>query len=297
MDFEKELQYRATDVERILVRYLPKEEGYQKTVFQAMNYSVMVGGKRIRPILMEETSKLFGGTTAALAPFMAAIEMIHSYSLVHDDLPAMDNDRYRRGNLTTHAKFGEAMGILAGDGLLNFAFETALRAFDEDPLHADRIIRALQVLAAKAGPDGMVGGQVADVEEEKQNGISRSRIDFIYEKKTACLIEAAMMIGAILEGADEEHVRIMENIGHKIGLAFQIRDDILDVEGDAKVLGKDTHQDEKNQKVTYVVFEGLEKSKTEVTRLSDEAVTELLSLPYENRFLTKLLEFLVHRVK
>ena len=297
MDFQKELDYRASDVDRVIVKYLPKVEGYQKTVFEAMRYSILVGGKRVRPILMEETYKLFGGKSKALEPFMAAIEMIHSYSLVHDDLPAMDNDMLRRGNPTTHAQYGEAMGILAGDGLLNFAYETALKAFDEAPLDATAIVRALKVLSNKSGVYGMVGGQVADVEEVKQNGISRNRIDFIYSMKTAALIEAAMMIGSILGGADDEQVSIIEGVAHKIGLAFQIQDDILDVEGDEAVLGKEIGQDSKNQKVTFISFEGMDRAKAEVTYLSDEGITELLKLPYENRFLTKLLEFLVHREK
>ena len=297
MDIQKEFEYRATDVERIQVKYLPKESGYQKTVFEAMNYSLMVGGKRLRPILMEETFKLFGGTTKAIEPFMAAIEMIHNYSLVHDDLPEMDNDMLRRGNPTTHAKFGQAMGVLAGDALLNYAFETALTAFDVETEHPERVVAAMKVLAHKAGVYGMIGGQVVDVEEEKQNGISHNRIDFVYEHKTGALIEASMMIGAILAGADEEHVKIMEEVGSKIGLAFQIQDDILDVEGDEKVLGKEVGQDARNCKVTYVLFEGMEKSKRDVIDLSDEALSKLLSLSYENRFLTKLLEFLVHREK
>ncbi len=297
MDIEKEMLYRATDVERILVRYLPKEEGYQKTVLEAMNYSVMVGGKRLRPILMEESFKLFGGTSKAVEPMMAAIEMIHNYSLVHDDLPAMDNDMLRRGNPTTHAKFGEAMGILAGDALLNYAFETALLAFDEEKEHPERVVRALKVLSTKAGVYGMIGGQVVDVEEDQQNGISHNRIDFIYENKTAALIEAPLMIGAILAGASDEEVALMEQVGHKIGLAFQIQDDILDVEGDEKIVGKEIGQDARNQKVTYVVFEGLEKSKRDVKALSDEGLSLLLSLSYQNRFLIKLLEYLVHREK
>lgn len=297
MDFQKELDYRATEVDRILVKYLPTEEGYQKTIFEAMRYSVLVGGKRIRPILMEETYKLFGGTSKALEPFMAAIEMIHSYSLVHDDLPAMDNDRLRRGNLTTHARFGEAIGVLAGDGLLNYAYETALRAFDDAPEDAEAIIWSLKVLSKKAGVFGMVGGQVVDIEEEKQNGISRNRLDFVYSMKTAALIEAAMMVGAILGGASAEQVKTIESVGHKIGLAFQIQDDILDVEGDEKVLGKETGQDVKNQKATWISFEGLERARQDVTKLSDEGITELMSLSYENRFLTKLIEFLVHREK
>ncbi len=296
MDINKELAYKASEADQMIYKFLPAEKGYQKTVFEAMNYSVLAGGKRIRPILMTETFKLFGGTSQALAPFAAAMEMIHTYSLVHDDLPAMDNDKLRRGKPTTHAKFGEAMGILAGDGLLNYAFETALTALDIEPDNK-AIHKALQVLAKKAGIFGMIGGQVVDVESEKQYGISKNRLDFIYQLKTGALIEGAMMIGAILGGATAEEVDTIEQVAAKIGLAFQIQDDILDVVGDQEILGKTIGSDEKNQKATYVIFEGLEKAKAEVSDLTDEAIELLHTLPYENVFLTELLRWMVLRDK
>lgn len=296
MDINKEIAYKASDMDRVIYRYLLVEEGYQATIFQAMNYSILAGGKRIRPILMMETYKLFGGSSKAIEPFVAAIEMIHTYSLVHDDLPAMDNDMLRRGKPTTHAKFGEAMGILAGDALLNYAFETALTALEAEPGNP-AVARALQILARKAGVYGMIGGQVADVEAEKQYGISKNRLDFIYQLKTGALIEAAMMIGAVLGGANEEEVAQIESVAAKIGLAFQIQDDVLDVVGDEEVLGKTVGSDEKNQKATYVVFEGLEKAKEDVARLTEEAVKILRDLPYENRFLTELLRWMVLREK
>ncbi|MDD6192780.1 MAG: polyprenyl synthetase family protein [Lachnospiraceae bacterium] len=296
MDINKELAYKASDVDGMIYKYLPAEKGYQKTVLQAMNYSILAGGKRIRPILMTETFKLFGGASEILAPFVAAIEMIHTYSLVHDDLPAMDDDEFRRGKPTTHAKFGETMGILAGDGLLNYAFETALSALDIEPGNP-RVAKALQVLANKSGVYGMIGGQVVDVESEKQYGISKNRLDFIYELKTGALIEASMMIGAILGGASSEEVDKIEQVAKKIGLAFQIQDDVLDVIGDKETLGKNVGSDEKNQKPTYVIFEGLEKSKQEVKTLTEEAITILQELPYENPFLTELLRWMVLRDK
>ena len=296
MDINKELAYKASEVDGMIYKYLPAEKGYQKTVLQAMNYSILAGGKRIRPILMAETFKLFGGASEILAPFVAAIEMIHTYSLVHDDLPAMDDDELRRGKPTTHAKFGEAMGILAGDGLLNYAFETALGALDIEPGNP-RVAKALQVLANKSGVYGMIGGQVVDVESEKQYGISKNRLDFIYELKTGALIEASMMIGAILGGASSDEVDKIEQVARKIGLAFQIQDDVLDVIGDQETLGKNVGSDEKNQKVTYVIFEGLEKSKQEVKSLTEEAITILQELPYENPFLTELLRWMVLRDK
>lgn len=282
----------------MIYRVLPAEKGYQKTVFQAMNYSVLAGGKRIRPILMLETYKLFGGSNKAIESFVAAIEMIHTYSLVHDDLPAMDDDELRRGKLTTHAKFGEAMGVLAGDGLLNYAFEIALDTLDETKGADNRaVIRSLKVLAKKAGIYGMIGGQVVDVEAEKQYGISKNRLDFIYELKTGALIEAAMMIGAILGGATDEEVEQIEEVAKKIGLAFQIQDDVLDVIGETETIGKSVGSDEKNQKATYVVFEGLEKAKQEVADLTDDAIAILQELPYENPFLTELLRWMVLRDK
>ena len=298
MDINKEIAYKASDADRMIYRVLPAEKGYQKTVFQAMNYSVLAGGKRIRPILMLETYKLFGGSNKAIESFVAAIELIHTYSLVHDDLPAMDDDELRRGKLTTHAKFGEAMGVLAGDGLLNYAFEIALDTLDETKGADNRaVIRSLKVLAKKAGIYGMIGGQVVDVEAEKQYGISKNRLDFIYELKTGALIEAAMMLGAILGGATDEEVEQIEDVAKKIGLAFQIQDDVLDVIGETETIGKSVGSDEKNQKATYVVFEGLEKAKQEVADLTDDAIAILQELPYENPFLTELLRWMVLRDK
>ena len=200
--FMEELQQKVEHINNVLEKFLPAEEGQQRIIFEAMNYSVRAGGKRLRPILMEETYHMFGGSSAVIEPFMAAIEMIHTYSLVHDDLPAMDNDEYRRGKKTTHAVYGEAMGILAGDALLNLAYETAAKAFDMEVTDA-RVARAFTVLAKKAGVYGMVGGQVVDVESEKSDDcpITREKLDFIYRLKTGALIESSMMIGAILAWA------------------------------------------------------------------------------------------------
>ena len=179
--FMEELQQKVEHINNVLEKFLPAEEGQQRIIFEAMNYSVRAGGKRLRPMLMEETYHMFGGSSAVIEPFMAAIEMIHTYSLVHDDLPAMDNDEYRRGKKTTHAVYGEAMGILAGDALLNMAYETAAKAFDMEVTDA-RVARAFTVLAKKAGVYGMVGGQVVDVESEKSDDcpITREKLDFIY---------------------------------------------------------------------------------------------------------------------
>lgn len=296
--FMEELQQKVEHINNVLEKFLPVEEGQQSIIFEAMNYSVRAGGKRLRPILMEETYHMFGGSSAVIEPFMAAIEMIHTYSLVHDDLPAMDNDEYRRGKKTTHAVYGEAMGILAGDALLNLAYETAAKAFDMEVADA-RVARAFTVLAKKAGVYGMVGGQVVDVESEKSDDcpITREKLDFIYRLKTGALIESSMMIGAILAGASSDEVSRVEQIAAKLGLAFQIQDDVLDVTSTLEVLGKPVGSDEKNNKATYVTFEGLDKAVSDVERISKEAEEQLDDLGYDDAFLKELFEYLIHREK
>lgn len=296
LDIKSELSNRATEAEKIIYKFLPEVNGMQRTIFDAMKYSVMAGGKRLRPVLMNETFKLFGGEGDAVNCFMAAMEMIHTYSLVHDDLPSMDNDMLRRGKPTTHAVYGEGMGVLAGDALLNYAFETAIKSFEDTTTPTELKVKALQILARKAGVYGMIGGQVVDVESEKnQSEMTEEKIDFIYELKTGALIEASMEIGAVLAGATDEQVKLIESVASKIGMAFQIQDDILDIEGDEAVLGKPIGSDERNEKSTYVTFKGIEKSKEEVKRLTDEAIEILKKLPYENEFLVDLLQYLVYR--
>lgn len=296
--FMEELQQKVEHINNVLEKFLPAEEGQQRIIFEAMNYSVRAGGKRLRPMLMEETYHMFGGSSAVIEPFMAAIEMIHTYSLVHDDLPAMDNDEYRRGKKTTHAVYGEAMGILAGDALLNMAYETAAKAFDMEVADT-RVARAFAVLAKKAGVYGMVGGQVVDVESEKSDDcpITREKLDFIYRLKTGALIESSMMIGAILAGASSDEVSRVEQIAAKLGLAFQIQDDVLDVTSTLEVLGKPVGSDEKNNKATYVTFEGLDKAVSDVERISKEAEEQLDDLGYDDAFLKELFEYLIHREK
>ena len=261
-----------------------------------MNYSFLAGGKRLRPMLMLETYRLFGGKGKVIEPFMAAIEMIHTYSLVHDDLPAMDNDAMRRGKPTTHKAFGEAMAILAGDGLLNFAYETAALAFQMEPQNV-RVGEAFAVLAKKAGIYGMVGGQTVDVQTDKGEEITREKLDFIYRLKTSALIEASMLVGAILAGASKEEQDIIAQVAGEIGLAFQIQDDVLDVTSTMEVLGKPIGSDEKNNKATYVTYEGLDKAKQDVERISVTAVERLSSLPEKNKFLEQLLLSLIQREK
>lgn len=296
MEFQAEYKKKTEEIEQVITAYLPEEEGYQKTVMEAMNYSFLAGGKRLRPMLMRETYRLFGGETKVIEPFMAAMEMIHTYSLVHDDLPAMDNDEYRRGKETTWKVYGEAMGILAGDALLTYAFETAAKSFDMEPQNPG-LGKATQILAGKAGIFGMVGGQVVDVESENDTSMTKEKLDFIYRLKTSALMESSMLIGAVLAGADEEEQNVIGEIAEKIGLAFQIQDDILDVTSTMEVLGKPIGSDEKNHKITYVTYEGLEKAKEDVKRLSEDAIAQLEGLSVKNEFLTELLRYLISREK
>lgn len=302
--FRQELQKRTTAIEDLLKQYLPAEEGYQKTVIEAMNYSLMAGGKRLRPMLMQETYRMLGGEDDIIEPFMAAIEMIHTYSLVHDDLPAMDNDEYRRGRKTTWSVYGDGMGVLAGDGLLNYAFETAFRAF---PAYAagktvdenyPRVAAALNILARKAGIYGMIGGQNADIEAEEQTTpLTTEQILFIHANKTAALIQSAMTIGATLAGATDEEIAALELCAYNVGIAFQIQDDILDVTSTSQELGKPVHSDEKNNKVTYVTLFGVEEASRQVKTLSENALKALNNLNYKNEFLNELILEMASRRK
>lgn len=292
-DVKSLIREKQQEIENLLYRMLPPEEGLHKTIFEAMNYSIKVGGKRLRPMLMLETYRLFGGREKVIEPFMMAIEMIHTYSLVHDDLPSMDNDRLRRGKETTWVVYGDGMATLAGDALLNGAFEVAAGAFDleTDP---KRIAKALQILAAKAGANGMIGGQVVDIESEGR-AIDLDTIRFIHRLKTCALIEASMMIGAVLAGANEDQIAVVEEAAREIGMAFQIQDDILDVIGDELELGKPIGSDEENQKTTYVTLLGLEPAQEEVALRSRHASELLQSLEGDSTFLTKLVASLVKR--
>jgi geranylgeranyl diphosphate synthase, type II len=297
MNFKEEQARKIDEVEQIIKSFLPEEKGWQKTVLSAMNYSVLAGGKRLRPLLMLETYRMFGGTEKVIEPFVAAIEMVHTYSLVHDDLPAMDNDEYRRGRKTTHAVYGEAMAILAGDGLLNLAFETAAKAFSLGGEPAG-IGRALSLFAKKSGVEGMIGGQTADIEAENMGeNVTEEQLLFIHEHKTAALIQSAMMVGAILAGASDADIKKIEGIGYDIGIAFQIQDDILDVTGDAAKLGKSIGSDEKNHKVTYVTLKGLAQAQADQQALSSRAIEQLASFAQRNLFLEELVKNLITRNK
>ena len=301
MNFDIVLERKVKEIESIIKGYLPEESGWARTVAEAMNYSVNVGGKRLRPMLMAETYRLFGGTDSVIEPFMAAIEMIHTYSLVHDDLPAMDNDEYRRGKKTTWVVYGDAMAILAGDGLLNYAFETALRSFGMPGSDADKKAKALSILAGKAGIYGMIGGQTADIEAEAMGDrVTQEQLLFIHEHKTAALVQAAMMVGAVLAGADDEQIRLVEKAAYEIGIAFQIQDDILDVTSSLETLGKPVGSDARNQKTTYVTLKGIQEASREQRQMSDHAIGMLRSLEEDgarNEFLIELIRSLITRIK
>ena len=292
-DMNQMITEKAKHIEQIIQQFLPEETGFEKVIYEAMNYTMLAGGKRIRPMLMLETYQMFGGESKVIEPFMAAMEMIHTYSLIHDDLPALDNDDTRRGRKTAHIVFGEDMAILAGDALLNYAFEVASRTFETNPDCAN-LGKAMMILAKKPGVTGMIGGQVVDVALTGKE-ISPEEMMYIYRCKTGALIEASMMIGAVLAGASQEQVDLIEQIAANVGLAFQIQDDILDIISDSETLGKPVGSDEKNHKYTYATIYGIEAAKAEVERLTKESIDMLNQLPNENPFLKDLLVYLVDR--
>jgi len=297
VSFHDELSARVDKVNTLLESVLKVDTGLAEYLMEAMRYSVYGTGKRLRPILMEASAELFRGDAPELPYFMAAIELIHSYSLVHDDMPCIDNDEYRRGRKTTHAVYGETTALLAGDGLLNFAYETAAAAFNDtkDPA---KTAKALKILTRKAGIYGMVGGQAVDVDCEKnKNPLTKEKLLYIHENKTAALIEASMMIGALLGGASQDDVKKMEEAASAIGIAFQIRDDILDVVGTFEELGKPIGSDADNDKDTYVTLFGFDKAKEDVKLYSDKALSIIESFDGDKEFLIKLVESLVSRNK
>lgn len=299
MDFNIELDKRVKYAETVIKTCLidPEQSGSdrQAEIYEAMNYSILAGGKRIRPVLLLETNRLFGGNDEDIHAFIAAVEMVHTYSLVHDDLPAMDNDEFRRGRKTTHVVYGEAMGILTGDALLNYAFETGLNGVMKAG-NMQNAVKALKILADKAGVFGMIGGQVVDIKNDGRC-VELETLDYINELKTGALIEASMMMGAILAGASEEELQLVECAASDIGRAFQIQDDILDVTGTAEVLGKPVLSDEKNNKSTYVTLLGIDEASARVKDLTEGAIATLRKLKYENEFLYDLIYSLVYRKK
>ena len=275
------------------MEYMPKEEGYQKTIFEAMNYSLSSGGKRLRPILTLESAKIIGGDVKEVIPFCVAIEMIHTYSLIHDDLPAMDNDDFRRGKPTNHKVFGDGMATLAGDALLNYAFEIMLKE-SLGKENADIRLKAIYEIARGAGIYGMIGGQVVDIESENKS-IEKEKLDFIHMNKTAAMIIGCMRAGAIMGNACEDDLQNITKYAKNIGLAFQIVDDILDIVGDEKALGKPVGSDIENHKSTYPSLLGLEKSRCIARQLIEEGKSSIKDLPSEKDFLNQLGDYIISR--
>ena len=293
MEFKQVLKEKIGYIEEILNEYMPKEEGYQQTIMEAMNYSLKAGGKRLRPILTLESCKAVGGKEEDAIPFAVAIEMIHTYSLIHDDLPALDNDDLRRGKPTNHMVFGDAMATLAGDALLNYAFEIMLSS-SIDKEDSNKYLKAINEIAKHAGIYGMIGGQVVDIESENKV-IEKKKLDFIHVNKTAAMIVGCMRAGAIIGGASEDELQRITKYGKNIGLSFQIVDDILDITGDEKTLGKPIGSDMENHKSTYPSLLGLEKSREIAKGLINDGKTSIEGLSSEVQFLNQLADYIVSR--
>lgn len=292
MNLKEEIEAKKQYIDNELDNILPSESAYPGILFKSMRYSVFAGGKRLRPILILAACEMFGGDDKKAAPFACAMEMIHTYSLIHDDLPAIDNDNLRRGRLTNHKAFGENIAILAGDALLSYAFEVMANAVAKNTDEASA--KALQSIAFGAGINGMVSGQVVDVISEGKK-LEKREMDFIHINKTAAMIVASVKAGAYLGGAKQEDVDNLEKAALKLGLAFQIQDDILDVTGTFEELGKPLHSDEKNEKATYVSMFGLERSTEIVEELSGNAENIFMSFGEKGRFLAELTKYLVKR--
>lgn len=292
--YTQQLQNHCDRFESALPGYMPKTGGLQTVVAEAMAYACAGGGKRIRPVLVLEFCRLCGGDPELALPFAAALEMIHSYSLVHDDLPCMDNSPMRRGRPSTHAVYGETMALLAGDGLLNLAFETALRPANGDALAPERVLGAASALADAAGIEGMVGGQVIDLQSEGKN-IDLTVLEELQRGKTAALLIAACVMGARLAGATAEQEQSARVFGENIGLSFQIVDDILDVTATAEKLGKPVGSDLENEKNTYVSLLGLEEARHLAARRTDDALKALDVFGAEADSLRRLAEALLTR--
>ncbi len=292
MNFENELNRKIQAVNDSLKEYLKPR--YPEIIFEAMGYSVFAGGKRLRPVLMLAACEAEGGSESDVMPYACALEMIHTYSLIHDDLPEMDNDDFRRGMPTCHKRFDQGVAVLAGDGLLTYAFEVMLKkaceSFDK------KYISAAEITARLAGSCGMLVGQVVDVTSEGKK-IDSATLDYIHKNKTGGLIKIALMNGAILAGAEEAKVQKYEVMGDKLGLAFQIMDDILDVTSSEEVLGKPVFSDEKNEKVTYVSMYGLDKAKADYLSLCKEVDNMAEELGGCDSFLRAYCQSLVNRIK
>src|SRR6266446_3495101 len=290
---EDYLEQQRQRVEVILDQLLPAPDSYPPLLMEAMRYSVFAGGKRLRPILTLAAADAVGGESEAVLPAAGALEYIHTYSLIHDDLPAMDDDDYRRGRLTNHKVFGDAMAILAGDALLTHAFR--LIAGNVDGASDARVIAdVVAEIAEAAGTDGMVGGQVVDIESEGKT-VSAETLDYIHTRKTAALIRASLRVGAMLAGAKPDALKAITRAGDALGLAFQIVDDILDVEGSLEELGKTAGSDQRKQKATYPALHGLEASRRRARQLIEDAKVALVPLGPAARPIAALADFIYER--
>lgn len=296
MDLNKEIELYMDIIENDLKKALTFKDSFQNTVYESMNYSIFAGGKRIRPILLLKTFELVSKKSFEEAlPFASAIEMIHTYSLIHDDLPAMDNDDFRRGKPTNHKVYGESMAILAGDALLNLAYETMINSVPKDSKNINGYIEAIKVVGKASGVNGMIGGQAVDM-LSNETIISEEQLKFIHNKKTSALIEASIIAGGLLAGGSEEQISALRNYGKSIGLCFQIRDDILDEIGDDEKLGKSVGSDQSNQKLTYLSLYGLKGSIEKTQELYKQAVESLEVFKKEDvLFFDKFAEYLVYR--
>jgi geranylgeranyl diphosphate synthase type II len=297
-DIPKRLKDLGKGIEDELMGCFERQFDSPDIIVSAMKYSIFAGGKRLRPILLRETCRIMGGDGEYAAPLSWAIEMIHTYSLIHDDLPAMDDDDFRRGEPTNHKVYGENIAILAGDALLNFAMETALNGMPgpQDPmLYA--YCRAMQVLFSASGVDGMIGGQTGDILCEADGRVTEEKLDYIHRHKTGALLKAAVVCGGLVADAQDDELEALAVFGERIGLAFQIVDDILDVMGNEEELGKPIGSDEKNHKSTFVSLYGLVSSQEKVKELRLQALEALDSLKgHDTSFLRELTDFICFRV-
>ena len=292
MNFATELKAWSKQVDDALDLYLAKSDEYPATIHEAMRYSVFAGGKRLRPVLVLAATKAVGGDVAKAMPVACALELIHTYSLVHDDLPAMDNDDFRRGRPTNHKVYGEAMAILVGDALLTQAFE--LIAGSAEVFPADKVNRVTLEIAQAAGSRGLIGGQVVDMLSENQ-AIAGEVMEYIHRHKTGALFRAAVRAGAILGGASNQQLICLTNYSEQMGLAFQIKDDLLDIEGDEAKIGKPVGSDVKNQKSTYPFLYGLEAARSMASKAANDACAELKIFGPEAEFLRSLMHFIINR--
>ncbi len=292
MEFKTWLQQKIKITEEYLKLYMPLKDNRQKNIYESMRYSLFAGGKRIRPVLMMETFNMFNDNENSIMPFACALEMIHTYSLIHDDLPAMDDDDFRRGKPTNHKVYGDALAILAGDGLLNKAFETVLNNISTIAIPAEKILKSLEILSNSSGTEGMIGGQVTDMFVEERN---LEYLEYMHKLKTGALIKAACEIGATAGGATAEEISKLSDYAHYLGLAFQVKDDILDFTADEEELGKPVGSDEKNDKLTYVTLLGLEKSQEILEDYTEKAVSSLDIFEDRAARLREISEYLLMR--